>query len=137
MAESIHQTHSAKNNLRVFYSHIQLPDQEVEQPCMCIGRNGLRKVAWVIPLTAAYLYADSKSGGPTPHLINSCFRMCEMFNMHPDKWTLNDLADLVLDNLPELLRMPCPEILSTEAMLKQAVEEQGLSIKVDGQDVIH
>ena len=61
--------------------------------------------AMVIGLSAAHLYADSKTGGPTPHLIESCMSGLSVMNIDYAPWALKALADVILDELPELVNM--------------------------------
>ena len=61
--------------------------------------------AMVILLSAAHLYANSRSGGPTLYLLERCLGALKVMKMQPQPWTVRKLADIVLDELPELLQM--------------------------------
>jgi hypothetical protein len=62
--------------------------------------------AVAIPMAQGYLHADSKTGGPTPHLLMFCVGGCKELGLEPSRMNIRHLADAIVDNLPDLLRMP-------------------------------
>lgn len=91
--------------------------------------------AFVICLSAAYLYADSETGMPTPYLA---MRMPEAASImgfdRNDKFAMSKIAKVVVESLPDLVSMP-PE--PRQAIDQRNGPELGeLSIKMDGK-VIH
>lgn len=78
-----------------------------DEEALCIWplRSSAGAGAMVILLSAAHLYANSKSGGPTDYLIKRCVGALAVMKMQPQPWTIRKLADIVLDELPELLKM--------------------------------
>lgn len=67
---------------------------------------------FAIPLSSAYKYADPK------YLMETSFKIAEMFGMHPDMFIINRIADLIMNWMPELVHhlpatdprgIPCAE----------------------------
>lgn len=59
---------------------------------------------YAIPLSSAYKYAEPG------YLLASAFGIAEFFSMFPDQFLVNRIADLILNYLPDLIRMrPAPE----------------------------
>lgn len=81
----------------------------------------------------AYLYADSKSGAPTGRLIQFAMKACVEIGLDPSRMNVKAIADAIVDNLEELVRMP-PE--PRNAMFTGKERPAGeITVKVDGQTV--
>jgi len=61
--------------------------------------------AWVIPLSRAYEYADSRSGDALPQLIEAAGHALGVMKMQPMRSTIKTLVGIVLDELPRLIEM--------------------------------
>jgi hypothetical protein len=59
-----------------------------------------------IQLPKAHLYADSVTGGPTPYLVAFAMGACKELGLEPSRQNIRQIADCIVDNLPDLLRMP-------------------------------
>lgn len=76
-----------------------------EALCIWPLRKSVGAGAMVILMSAAHLYAHSRTGGPTPYLVQRCIGALGVMKLTPQPWTIKKLADIVLDELPELLKM--------------------------------
>lgn len=86
------------------------------------------KGAYVIPLESAYKYSD------VPYLVEASAKCAEFIGMDATKFTINRIATIILEGLPDLIEMP-PEPTN---MTKAQGEEIGeMLIKVDGQTIAH
>lgn len=89
--------------------------------------------AYVIGLSAAYKYADSKTGGPTPYLVRQAIAAAVQLGfMATDTFAVRKIADVIVDSLPDLCEMPPEPVAMT---LKQAQEIGEILVKVDGRTV--
>lgn len=134
--ESIFQTHE-RNTFRVFYQYIGVDRSRPDEPCMVLGSKGQRRAAWVIPLSVAHIYANSATGAPTEYLVGATIKIAQALGLSPDKYVCRDIADAILDNLPELLAMPPAPEEDTKAKIERAVERHGLNVSVNGEKVVH
>lgn len=91
----------------VSYQWLDLQDGEDPQACMCIFKTtrALDVVPYVIPQRNAFAFAE-KSGGPTPHAIGAAFKAAITMGMHPAKDTVRKLLDIIVEGIPDLIRMP-------------------------------
>lgn len=91
--------------------------------------------AYVLALSAAFKYADSVSGGPTPYLIRQCAAAAVQLGfLATDTFAIRKIADVILDSLPDLVEMP-PE---PTGMTKGQAESVGeMLIKLDGETIHH
>lgn len=78
------------------------------EPTMCLyPAHPSRKAGVVmIGLSAAYKYVDSRSGDPTPYLVQQCVPFSEHMGMVITSGTLRKIANTVVDFIPDLLAMP-------------------------------
>ena len=88
--------------------------------------------AYAIPQENAYEYADAK-GGPTPYLLVAAYNAATTMGFFPDQSTVFRIVDIIVENLPDLIRMP------SEQPKQLDIERPVLGIearaKVDGQTV--
>ena len=90
--------------------------------------------AYVICLSAAWKYADSTSGAPTPYLVQqSVAAAAQMGFSETDRFAARRVAGIIVDSLPDLVAMP-PEPVGLNAETAQNIGE--LSLKVDGETVL-
>jgi hypothetical protein len=89
--------------------------------------------AYVVCLSAAFKYADSKTGGPTPYLIEAAKHAADVMGMFPDQFTLRRIADVIVDGLPDLVDMPPEPVGFNEAEHRAIAGE--MTIRVDGQTI--
>lgn len=138
MAESISQT-KRHGEVCTFYQYIETDYDKEGEPCLCIGNNSRlaqKRRAWVIPLSEAHRYADSMSGGPTADLVETTIKISQMLHLAPSRQLYFKLVDIILDAIPELLRMPPRPPEDARAKIENAVERQGLKINVDGESIV-
>lgn len=133
MAESISQIHDYGDFI-VGYAHMQTdPQLSSEEPVMWLRRkragvNG--RPSFVIPLSAAHLYADDD------YIINTSRLAATVMGFYADRWIIFRIASAIYECLPELIRMPPPAIENTAKLVAHAVERHGLSFKVDGREML-
>ncbi len=120
----------------LFFSYVS-PTTNVDdtEPCMCLGRAGIRRSAWVIPLSSAYMYADSESGEPSDYLVGKAAEIAHHLGLGVTRDTVFKICSVIVDNLPELIRMP-PWAGLHQRDIEQAAERQGLKIKLNGQELL-
>lgn len=77
------------------------------EPTMCIWpqRKPLGCVPFCIPLSTAYQYAN-RDGYPTPQLVEACARGLVVMGMAQTRQSVHGLADVILDGIEDLVKMP-------------------------------
>lgn len=86
--------------------------------------------AYVICLSAAFKYANSKTGAPTPFLVQASMVAAQQLGfMATDTFAGRKIAEVIVDSLPDLIDMP-PEPQQFNQEQTQAIGE--MSIKLDG-----
>ena len=86
--------------------------------------------AYVICLSAAFKYANSVTGEPTPFLIEASVVAAKQMGFSPtDTFACRKIAEVIVDSLPDLVSMP-PEPQQFNERQTQAIGE--MSIKMDG-----
>lgn len=107
-----------------------------EEPAMILfpARKSLPGAgAFVIALSAAFKYADARTGGPTPYLIQGSVMAAKQLGFSPtDTFAARKIAEVIVDSLPDLVDMP-PEPQQFTQEQTQAIGE--MAIKIDGQTV--
>jgi hypothetical protein len=87
-------------------------------PCMVLTPMAVKLDggAYVIPQENAYEYADIL-GNPTPHLMVAAFNAAQQMGFFPDQSTVFRIVDIIVDGLPDLIRMPSeqPDDLNLKA----------------------
>lgn len=105
-----------------------------DQPCMCLYKVNptSRQGAYVLPQESAFMFADSR-GKPTSHLFAGAFKAAVQMGFYPDKFTVHRVVDIVVEYLPELIRMPsAPQRPQLKNPLIQGIE---MALKVDGKTI--
>lgn len=107
-----------------------------EEPAMVLfpARRSIAGAgAYVICLSAAFRYADSKTGAPTEYLIRQAVAAASQLGFaRTDTFAARKIAGVIVDSLPDLVAMP-PEPTGLNAQEQAAVGE--LAIKLDGQTI--
>lgn len=107
-----------------------------EEPAMVLfpARRSIAGAgAYVICLSAAFRYADSKTGAPTEYLIRQAVAAASQLGFSPtDTFAARRIAEVIVDSLPDLVEMP-PEPTGLNAEQQAAIGE--MSIKIDGQTI--
>lgn len=86
--------------------------------------------AFVLCLSSAFKYADPKTGGPTPYLVQMSVAAAKQLGfMETDTFAARKIAEVIVDSLPDLVDMP-PEPQQFIQAQQQAIGE--MSIKLDG-----
>jgi hypothetical protein len=92
----------------------------------------------IICLSAAYKYADSRTGEPTVYLLQRLTQFAKQMGMVITSSAMRKIADVVVDSLPDLLIMPPePNAVAIERALKETggVRLGEADIKVDGETI--
>lgn len=89
--------------------------------------------AYAIPQDNAYEYSDA-SGGPTPYLLTAAMNAATSMGFYADQATVFRIVDIIVDGLPDLIRMPSDQPGALD--LKRAIHGIEATAKVDGR-VIH
>jgi len=107
-----------------------------EEPSMWLGRRSMgRGRAWIIPLSAAHEYADSQTGEPTRALVQRSYEIAAHLDLQPTRGTLFRIASAIVDNLPDLIRMP-EAPLPTAKDLERMAERDGIKVTVNNEVMI-
>jgi hypothetical protein len=129
VAVKIHQVHQ-HGDFRVFYQHVN------GEPAMVLASTCWgRRRAWVIGLSHAYKYADAHTGQPTAYLVEASTKIGEMLGLGTDRMTVFRIASAIVDDLPDLLRMP-PEAGETANDIERRIERAGLVMEIDGNTLV-
>jgi len=82
-------------------------DREAPSACMCLfpAMRHMDTAAYVIPQKNAHAYA-TRDGGQSPALMGLAFKAAVHMGFFPDKSTVHRIMDIVLENIPDLIRMP-------------------------------
>lgn len=107
-----------------------------EEPAMILfpARRSLPGAgAFVIAISAAFKYADSKTGAPTPYLVRASVQAAQQLGFSPtDTFAARRIAEVIVDSLPDLIDMP-PEPQQFTQEQAQAIGE--MVIKIDGETI--
>jgi len=117
------------------FQWLDLDDGEDPQPCMCIYRAArtLDVVPYVIPQRNAWAFADNKSGGPSAHAIGASFKACVTLGTFPSKDTVRKLLDLIVEGIPDLVRMPSDQAAGLE--MRRTFYGMEATAKINGRTV--
>lgn len=120
----------------LFYSYVS-PNSNVQdtEPCMCLGRAGIKRSAWVIPLSVAFMYAESDTGEPTDYLVAKAVEIAHHLGLAADRSTVFKIASVIVDNLPDLIRMPPWAGVDIDQIAKEA-ERQQLKVTLNGEELM-
>lgn len=91
------------------YQWLHRPDIDPEgpHPCMCLyaANRRMDTGAYVIPQRNAFAYATNR-GEPTPALLGMAFKAAQFMGFFPDRMTVKRVIDIIVEGLPDLIRMP-------------------------------
>lgn len=107
------------------------------EPAMLIYKSVLGKntQAYMIEMKDAHQFALS-NGQASKRLLNElCFGAAKALNSEYDKATVHRLITVILDGLPDMLRMP-PEPTELEKANRPSTGNDEISIKIDGKTII-
>ena len=106
-------------------------------PCLCLF-HAFRRMdtgAHVIPQRYAYLYG-ANDGKPTPAFFNGVMNACETLGFdRNDKASQHRIMDIVLDAMPDLIRMPSTQPNPLE--VKKHTLNIEASVKINGRMAHH
>lgn len=89
--------------------------------------------AYVIGLSAAFKYANSKTGEPTPFLVQASVLAAKQLGFSPtDTFACRKIAEVIVDSLPDLVGMP-PEPQQLNEIQTRAIGE--ISLKAGGRTI--
>jgi len=107
-----------------------------EEPAMILfpARRSLPGAgAFVIAISAAFKYADSKTGAPTPYLVQASVQAAGQLGFSKtDTFAARKIAEVIVDGLPDLIDMP-PEPQQLTQAQTHAIGE--MVIKIDGETI--
>lgn len=89
--------------------------------------------AYAIPQENAYEYVTS-NGDPTPYLMVAAMNAATSMGFYPDQSTVFRIVDIIVDGLPDLIRMPSDQPAALE-VVKPVLGIEARA-KVNGQ-IIH
>jgi len=116
----------------VIFGYAEIGEDKTPIMALC-GKKSKR--SYYIPLANAHQFADSITGEPTDHLLVTAITIGRAINIGEDKYIVREIADAVVDNLPELIEMPpAPQLTQKEVMAM--AEKQGLVLKLGGKTII-
>ena len=116
----------------IIFGYAEIEGEQEAIMAVC-GKKSRR--SYYIPLKNAYQFADSISGEPTDHLLVTAITIGSALVIGEDKYIVKEIADAVVDNLPELIEMPPPKELTQKEVLAKA-ERQGLVVQLGGETII-
>lgn len=122
-----------KGDIAISFEWLDVGKQE-PSACMVLFPTALKMDggAYAIPQDNAYEYADDK-GGPTPYLLTAAYNAAATMGFFPDQSTVFRIVDIIVEGLPDLIRMPSdqPGALNVE----RAVLGIEARAKVNGETV--
>lgn len=109
-------------------------DPEGPHPCLILRPLYRKEDAgvYVIPQRNAYAYA-TRDGGPTPHALGAAFKAAIEMGFFPEQTTVHRILDLIVEVMPDLIRMPSMQPDSLE--VKRAVQGIEISASIAGKTV--
>lgn len=107
------------------------------EPVMLLYKRVLGKntPAFMIEMADAWQFAASHGHATKRLLDKTCHEAAKALNSEHDKATIMRIITVILDGIPDLLRMP-PEPKALEIANRPSSGNDELSIKVDGKTVI-
>lgn len=107
------------------------------EPVMLIYKRTLGKntPAYMIEMDDAHKFALSNGHATKALLSTYCKDAAKAIGFEHDRDSITRLIDVILDGIPDLLRMP-PEPKAIEIANRPSTGNDELSIKIDGQTVI-
>ena len=89
------------------WMHIDEIDRDAPIACMCLfpAMRHMDTAAYVIPQANAHVYA-ANDGAASPELAGLAFKAAVHMGFFPAKTTVHRIMDIVLDGLPDLIKMP-------------------------------
>lgn len=96
-----------KGDICVTYQWLDIPGSKEPVPCMVLFPVVLKMDggAYAVPQANAYEYGDRR-GNPTQHLMVAAYNAAQTMGFFPDESTVFRIVDIIIDNLPDLIRMP-------------------------------
>ena len=109
--------------------------EDEPHPCMCLfpAHRRMSSGAYVIPQRNAYIYADNR-GNPDREFYAVAFSAAVELGFHPDKSTVHRVMDIVLDGIPDLIRMPSSQPSALD--IKRHIAGIEAHAKINGQSVL-
>jgi hypothetical protein len=108
-----HLIRQARGGLTVYFEWFDNDRNELGrgEPTLFIARTARfalsgNRGSVAIPMQHAHQHADSKTGAPTAYLIAFAARGCVELGLEPSRDNVRMLADAIVDNLPDLIKMP-------------------------------
>ena len=96
-----------QGDIAVSYQWLNIPGQRDPQPCMVLFPTVMKMDggAYAIPQANAHEYGDRR-GNPTPYLLTAAYNAAQTMGFFPDQFTVFRIVDIIIDALPDLVRMP-------------------------------
>jgi hypothetical protein len=98
-----------KRTIGDFVCSFQWIDIGEETPSACMAlfpaNRHMDVAAYVIPQRNAWAYADNR-GEPTRDLVGAAFKAVVHMGLFPDRMTVKRVIDIIVEGLPDLVKMP-------------------------------
>lgn len=130
-----------KGDIVVSFQWIQVDEIDREAPtaCMCLypAQRHMDTAAYVIPQKNAHEYATSR-GEQSAALLGMAFKAAVHCGFFPDQSTVHRIMDIVLENIPDLLKMPSdqPGALNIKRLVHGIEASASVNGKVIHQEVL-
>lgn len=108
-----------------------------EEPALILfprSKKAFTRGAFVIGLSAIHQYVNSDGYPNTEYLIPQSAKAAEFLGMDQTQFSVNMIADAILDSAEDLVRMPPEPVGMTEKQHNATVGEA--LIKVDGRTIL-
>jgi len=124
-----------KGDICCSFQWLEMPGFDDPHPCMVLFPTVMKLDggAYAIPQDNAYQYAR-RDGSPTPHLMASAVKAAMQMGFFPDQSTVFRIIDIIMDSLPDLVKMPSTQ--PGEFNLQRIVHGIEATAKVGGR-VVH
>ena len=121
-----------KGDICISYQYLMVGGKEA-QACMVLHPviPKLDGGAYAVPQENAYEYVDTK-GNPTPYLHAAAFNSAVSMGFFPDKSTVWRIVDIIVDGLPDLIRMPS-DAPNKDYDVEKMIRGIQATVKVNGQ----
>ena len=137
MSDVVRQNNEAMGII-VYQLNVDANDGRGEQPCLWFQRQAFgRKMAYVLPLSIAYLLADDETLMERAFI---CGRELNLLNgvKEDDKQTIHKLMDLLTKHVDDLVQKIPPPPPESKIEIANRIDRSGIrSLKMNGKEMLH
>ena len=87
---------------------------------------------WFVVMESAAYTWDDEDAGNIPQVVRKAAKACEVLGIEPSPWNCRRIAGLVIDGLPDLIRMP-----STPPAEYHRASFGHMELRADGEVLAH